>query len=303
MRVSTHNFTDTMVRLMQLNLQNVTKTSNQLSTGKRLLQPADDAVDTVKILHLNDELAAIRQYESNIKSAQGELQQQDILYSSMNSLLARARDLVLQATNGTNNLENQLSFATELDSLNEELVSLANYQTADGQYLFSGTDTIQQPVTETAGDYIYSGNSLYREVQVSATAKIQISQPGDELFFDASAPAPLNSIFDSLKAAANELRSPTNLSTVMSDTLAWIDNTTEKIGEAQTRGGGDLNLLDNILESHGDMALFSRQLKSELEDVDMIAAASQLSQQQVILSASQQVYASIKQLSLFNYLS
>ena len=301
MRITSQNFTETMVRLMQTNLQNVVKTQNQISTGKRLLQPSDDAVDTVKILHLNDELAVINQYQKNIQSVKGMLQQQDSIYSSINSLLARAKDILLQAANGTNNDENKATFANELESINEELVSLANYQTADGQYLFAGTNTTQQPITKATSNYTYNGNSLYREVEVSGSAKIQVLQPGDGLFFDPQQGS-LGNIFDAFQLVVNELRTQVNSSSAITSALGWIDTVSDKVGHAQTRGGGDLKLLDNIFNSHQDITLFATELKSQLEDVDLIEAASRLSQQQVILSASQQVYVSTKQLSLFNYI-
>lgn len=301
MRISTGNFNRVMLQVMQQTMTDLAKTSDQLSTGKRILQPSDDAIDTVKILHLNNELTAIGQFENNISSVTGWLQQQDALYSGMNDLLLRARDLLLQAANGTQSDADLKSFATELGSLNESLLSLANYQTADGQYLFSGTTTNQQPVVQSAGDYAYNGNNQYRQVAISGSAQVQITQPGNELFFDHSATPPLDSIFDALTTAVSELNNPVNLPTVLADTIVWIDATMERIGSAQTRSGSDLNLLDRVSESHADIRLFAEQLKSGIENIDMVEATTRLNQQQLILSASQQVYASIKQLSLFNY--
>lgn len=301
MRISTGNFNRVMLQVMQQTMTDLAKTSDQLSTGKRILQPSDDAIDTVKILHLNNELTAIGQFENNISSVTGWLQQQDALYSGMNDLLLRARDLLLQAANGTQSDADLKSFATELGSLNESLLSLANYQTADGQYLFSGTTTNQQPVVQSAGDYAYNGNNQYRQVAISGSAQVQITQPGNELFFDNSATPPLDSIFDALTTAVSELNNPVNLPTVLADTIVWIDASMERIGSAQTRSGSDLNLLDRVSESHADIRLFAEQLKSGIENIDMVEATTRLNQQQLILSASQQVYASIKQLSLFNY--
>ncbi|WP_256493235.1 flagellar hook-associated protein FlgL [Endozoicomonas sp. SCSIO W0465] len=301
MRISTGNFNRVMLQVMQQTMTDLAKTSDQLSTGKRILQPSDDAIDTVKILHLNNELTAIGQFENNISSVTGWLQQQDALYSGMNDLLLRARDLLLQASNGTQSNADLKSFATELGSLNESLLSLANYQTADGQYLFSGTTTNQQPVVQSVGDYAYNGNNQYRQVAISGSAQVQITQPGNELFFDNSATPPLDSIFDALTTAVSELNNPVNLPTVLADTIVWVDATMERIGSAQTRSGSDLNLVDRVSESHADIRLFAEQLKSGIENIDMVEATTRLNQQQLILSASQQVYASIKRLSLFNY--
>lgn len=301
MRISTGNFNRVMLQVMQQTMVDLSRTTDQISTGKRILQPSDDAIDTVKVLHLNNELTAISQFENNIEAATGWLQQQDALYSGMNDLLLRARDLLLQAANGTQSDANLKSFATELDSLNESLLSMANYQTADGQYLFAGTATNQQPVTQSGGDYVYNGNNQYRQVEISGSARVQLNQPGDELFFDGLATPPLDSVFSVLKAAVVELNNPVNLAPVLADTMNQVDSAMERIGNARTRSGSDLNLLDQVAGSHADIRLFAEQLKSNIENVDLVEATTRLNQQQIILTASQQVYASIKQLSLFNY--
>ena len=306
MRISTSYFNNLMLRAMQSSMNTLAKTTDQLATGKRILQPSDDAVDTVKLLHLDNELTSIRQYQDNIESAKSTLQQQDVSYSSMNDLLFRARDLMLQSANGTLDQSNRDAMADELDTIKDSLLALANDQQADGQYRFAGTNSTQQPITfDTVGTdgYVYSGNQEERLVNISGSAQIAVNRSGDELFFDNSFPAGQDSIFDALDAASAELRAPgPTFGTVIQDTIQWIDRSLDSIGRAQTTTGSNLDLIDRIAESHADFALMGEQFRSSLEDVDLVEASTKLSQQQVILSASQQVYSSVSQLSLFNYL-
>lgn len=303
MRISTSYFNNLMLKAMQSSMNTLVRTTNQLATGKRILQPSDDAVDTVKLLHLDNELTSIKQYQDNIESAKSALQQQDVMYRSMNDLLFRARDLMLQSANGTLNQSNRDALAGELDSIKDSLLALANDQQADGQYRFAGTNSQQQPVTLAAGDYIYNGNQEERFVSISGSAQIAVNRSGDELFFDSTSPAGHDSIFDTLEAASTELRNPgAVLSTVVQNTVGWIDDSLDKIGRVQTTTGSNLDLIDRVAESHADFQLMGEQLRSNLEDMDLVEASTKLSQQQVVLSASQQVYASITRLSLFNYL-
>ena len=302
MRIGTSHFNNLMLRAMQNSMQSLSRTTDQLATGKRILQPSDDAVDTVKLLHLENELTAIKQYQDNIDSGRALLQQQNVLYSSMNDLMLRARDIMLQAGNDTLSQSNRNALAHELDSINQSLLALANDQMADGQYRFSGTTSNQKPVSLSGTDYVYNGNSNQRVINISGSAQIPVIQSGDALFFDSSSPAGYDSIFDALDAAADGLRNPTALSTTVANTLSWIDNTVSMIGDAQSRAGSNLATLDRVEESHKDIKLMASQLHSGLEDVDMISATTQLNQQQVVLSATQQVYSSITKLSLFNYL-
>ena len=303
MRISTSYFNNLMLRAMQSSMNTLARTTDQLATGKRILQPSDDAVDTVKLLHLDNEMNSINQYQDNIESSKSVLQQQDVLYSSMNDLLFRARDLMLQSANGTLDQSNRDAIANELDNIKDSLLALANDQQADGQYRFAGTESREQPVTQVAGDYVYNGNQEERFVNISGSAQIAISRSGDELFFDNTSPAGHDSIFDALDAASSELRTPgATFSTMVQDTVEWVDRALDSIGRAQTTTGSNLDLIDRVAESHADFILMGEQLRSNLEDVDLVEASTRLGQQQVILSASQQVYSSISKLSLFNYL-
>ena len=302
MRISTSYFNNLMFRAMQSSMNTLARTTDQLATGKRILQPSDDAVDTVKLLHLDNELTSIKQYQENIESSKSALQQQDVLYGSMNDLLLRARDLMLLSSNGALDQSNRVALANELDSIKDSLLALANDQQADGQYRFSGTNSPQQAVNNVAGDYKYNGNEEERYVSISGSAQIAVNRSGDELFFDDTLPTREDSIFDALTAASAELRVPgANFATVVAGTIGWVDQTLDNIGKAQTTTGSNLDLIDRVAESHADFVLMGEQLRSNLEDVDLVEASTQLSQQQVILSASQQVYASINKLSLFNY--
>ena len=302
MRIGSSHFNNLMLQAMQNSMVSLSRTTDQVASGKRILQPSDDAVDTVKLLHLQNELNAINQYQDNIESGKALLQQQDVLYSSMNDLLFKARDIMLQVGNGTLNQSNRDAFAAELDSINQSLLALANDQQADGQYRFSGTTSDQKPIIKTGTDYVYNGNSSHRSINISGSAQVQVTQAGDSLFFDAAAPAGHDSIFDALEAAANELRTPVDVNTTVQNAINWVDNALGRVGDAQSLTGNSLSLLDRVAESHSDIELLANQLHSNLEDVDMIEATVRLNQQQVILSATQQVYAQVKQLSLFNYL-
>lgn len=290
-----------MLRAMQDGMARLAVTNEQMASGKRILQPSDDSVDTVKILQIKNEVTAIKQYEDNIDSARRILQQQDVLYSGMTEQLWRARDIILQSRNGTLTDQDYEPLAEELNTIAQSLLSLANYQQADGQYIFSGTLSTQKPVDEVAGDYSYNGNNNLRLVNISGSAQVTFNESAENLFFDPTATPPIDSIFDALSGAVDELRNPVSLNAVLSDAMTWIDATLDRVGIAQTKAGSNQTVLDRVGESHADIKLMLEKLHSSLEDVDMTKAATDLAQQQTLLSASQQVYANIKQLSLFNY--
>ena len=66
MRISTIQAFNTGVRGIQDNYSSLTRTQEQISTGKRMLTPADDPVGSVRLLQLEQEAGKLTQYRENI---------------------------------------------------------------------------------------------------------------------------------------------------------------------------------------------------------------------------------------------
>ena len=67
MRISTIQQFNSGVRGIQDNYANASRTQEQISTGKRILSPADDPVATVRLLQLSQESNKLQQYRTRIK--------------------------------------------------------------------------------------------------------------------------------------------------------------------------------------------------------------------------------------------
>ena len=88
----------------------------------------------------------------------------------------------------------------------------------------------------------------------------------------------------------------------LGDMLKTIDNTIAKVGQVQTRIGGRLNTMSSVGNSHEDVILMNKTLRSGLEDLDYAEAISRLNLQQTALTAAQQTFVKIQGMSLFDYM-
>src|SRR5688572_8664569 len=77
----------------------VDKTSQQISSGKRVLSPADDPVAATAILMLNQDLARTTQFSKNIDSGNNNLALEDTALQSVISLVQRLKELSVSAGN------------------------------------------------------------------------------------------------------------------------------------------------------------------------------------------------------------
>lgn len=185
MRISTIQAFNTGVRGIQDNYSSVTRTQEQISSGKRMLTPADDPVASVRLLQLDQEASKLSQYKENITAGTNSLTQQEAVLNSVNNVLQRVREITLEAGNGALDAGGRQALAQELAEREDELYGLLNSQNARGEYLFGGYRSDTQPfVRQPDGSYSYEGDEGQRSIQIGSSKMVAINDNGKELFVD-----------------------------------------------------------------------------------------------------------------------
>ena len=183
MRISTLQAFNNGVAGLQRNYANATRTQEQISTGNRILTPADDPVASVRLLQLEQQQNVLGQYNANLTAAKNSLTQEEVTLNSVNTVLQRVRELAVQAGNGGLSAEDRKSIAAELTEREDELLSLMNTRNARGEYLFSGFQGKTQPfVRDGEGSYSYQGDEGQRKLQIASSLNIAISDNGKSIF-------------------------------------------------------------------------------------------------------------------------
>ncbi|MCO6055427.1 flagellar hook-associated protein FlgL [Pseudomonas sp. MOB-449] len=183
MRISTIQQFNNGVTGLQRNYSNVTRTQEQISTGNRILTPADDPVASVRLLQLDQQQGVLEQYKSNLTAAKNSLTQEEVTLKSATTILQRVKELAGQAGNGALSAEDRKSIAAELREREDELLGLMNTRNARGEYLFSGFQGKTQPFERNPdGTYRYNGDDGQRELQIASSLQIPISDNGKRTF-------------------------------------------------------------------------------------------------------------------------
>lgn len=161
------------------------KTSEQVSTGKKVNRPSDDPVAAARILKLNQEVARIEQYQRNAGLAENRLEQEESALSSMTDVLQRVRELTVQAGNATLSAEDRQSIAAELRQRLDQLANQANARDASGEYIFSGFQGETEAFGKNiSGHYVYQGDEGQRKLEIDEGVSVAISDHGKGLFVD-----------------------------------------------------------------------------------------------------------------------
>lgn len=159
MRISTIQAFNNQVAGLQRNYSNVTRTQEQISTGKRILTPADDPVASVRLLQLSQEESLNGQYKSNITAAKNSLNAEEAVLTSVGNVLQRIREIAVQAGDGGQDSTDKAALGTELQQREDELLSLLNSRDSSGKYLFGGSQADTAPFVRNAdGTYSYLGD-------------------------------------------------------------------------------------------------------------------------------------------------
>jgi flagellar hook-associated protein 3 FlgL len=285
----------------QLKLQ---QTQMQLSTGKKLLTPSDDPAAAARGIDLNQGIKQTEQYQSNINTARQRLSLEDGVLQNAVSVLHKIKELGIQGLNDTNSPSDRIIIATEMKSLNEHLVGLANTRNANGEYLFSGFKSATQPFSKNtaSGGYNYDGGSNQRAIQIGETRQIADGDLGINVFGTPANSLPAAgsnaNIFEAIDRFAADLRSNAPIPASLDDVASAL----EKMLTVEASVGARLNALDNQEELNADFVLDMKTVLSSTEDLDYAEAISKFNLQTVSLQAAQQAFTQVKKLSLFNYL-
>ena len=185
MRISTMQQFNSGVRSILSNQESTTKTQQQISTGRRVLTPADDPIASTRILQLQQDISLRNQFEENVTAARNRQNLEESILSSVEENLTAIRTLTVSAGNGSTTNEDRTYIAYEIEERLDALVSLMNTKDASNTYIFAGFKGETLPFQpRDGGGYIYEGDDGERNLDISNSTSVQTNDSGKELFVD-----------------------------------------------------------------------------------------------------------------------
>ena len=304
MRISSLYNSDAMLAQLGVNGTRMSKLMEQMATQKRINVPSDDPVAATRLVQLNREQSAIKQYQSNISRLSGSLASQEAHVSAMSNQLLSLNDKLLAAANGTHSSEDMNGFGTELSSMLDSLVASINAQNESGSYLFSGTKTDAKPVVwdEAQGKYVYQGNDGSRETTVANGVSVTENTNVVQAFGNGSDLDMLNK----LKALSEKMQDPdipvSDYQDEMQEMLMLSSDTRDKVAAMFTDLGGRQNRLTMLGDAHTDVSTANDQVVRDLSDTDWATTSINLQLYTNSVQVTNKAYSMISQLSLFSML-
>jgi len=128
----------------------ISNTQSGISSGLAFTTASQDPVGAGLVAGYNQVLAQSQQYTSNGSSATGSLNIEDSALTQLQNQLQSLRDLALEANNATESPADLSAIATQVQQIQQSILSVANTQDGSGNYIFAGYSTQTQPFAQTA---------------------------------------------------------------------------------------------------------------------------------------------------------
>jgi flagellar hook-associated protein 3 FlgL len=288
MRVSTSQFYFQSTQLMSQKTADVNDQMAHLSSSKRVLTAKDDAISYSTLSGFNDDLANIEKYKRNITMAENNNSMQEVIFADVETLLDTFKQDMLLANNGRMSDEDLQSIASQMRNSLDQLIDLANSQDEQGDYIFSGYQTEQQPFSQQVdGSVVYSGDKGVNELQIAKNINIATNQPGDDAFLNVE-----NAIGD---FTANYPNSPANTSGVtvesanITDRHAYNGSTPHSYTFTFGPGADELNVLDGVTNVYSTTSYSAGQNIPLSNGVDVTLSGNPLPGENFTLSETAEI--------------
>lgn len=404
MRISTRTIFESGTSQLGTLQSQMARTQMQLSTNKRILTPSDDPIASARALEVTQSKSVNEQFGANRDNARNSLVMVEQSLGNATNLLQDVKTMVVRAGNAALSNTDLKSIADEIEGRMEDLLGIANSSDGSGDYLFSGYKTSTQPFTRTAAGAEYNGDQGARELQVSTSRKLPVSDSGASVFlsnatgngrfetradpgnaarggtgvvstgtsesaltnhdysisftvtpagttytvtddtlgavvgapdqpfktgekiaFDGVAldikgapangdkftvePSEKRSVFESITELVSALRAGKTgdgpsaaMANALNKAHENIGNSIDNVLSVRSSVGSRLNELDYLDSAGDDLDIQYSSTLSELQDLDMVKAITEFTQQQFALEAAQKSFKAMSGLSLFNFI-
>jgi len=303
-RISTSMMYQQSIAGMQSRQVRIEHISRQLDSLERLVTAKDDPVAAGAAQRLDRTLAALTQYGKNANGVESRLGLQANALSQAGEVMARVRELTIEAGSGALSQEDRKTIANEIGQLQKTLLDLANTADGNGRYLFAGTADADAPFARTGGKLEYHGNQTQRQIEIAPDTLVKDVIPGSEIFYGIGPEQ--QDVFSVLERLVDALGQPAStpderaaLNAALDAGLRDIALAGDKFIDAHAAIGAQLKTIETTAELRAANEVTLKTELSGLRDLDFVEAIGDLNLEKIALQAAQTVFMQMQSMSLF----
>jgi len=240
---------------MTVNNRALSKTMEQLSTGKRINAAADDAAGLAIANRMTAQIKALDQSVRNANDGISMMQTAEGATKEITTMLQRMRELSVQAANDSYSAGDRTAIAGEMTQLTSEITRVASN-------------------TQWNGMSILSGGTAY------STMTFQVGTEGD-------ATSAITVGFTAMSAGALTISALSVSTSVQAQaSIELLDTAITAVDTFRSGLGARINRLTSSADNLANIALNTSASRSQIEDTDYAKATTELAKSQIIQQAA-----------------
>lgn len=271
MRVTTLGNTNAMRDVINSSQSTLSEVQDQIATGVKFNRSSQAPSDAATYLRNQRSLDRLTQLERNSSNARLWLNTTDTALQDGVTSLTRARTLGVQGATDTNSPEARSAIASNLRSIADEMLTLANSE-VNGRPIFAGTadTTIAYDAT---GNYLGDNGEVLRSV--TQTDKFSVAASGPIAFGTVDGADPYNgTVFQVINQLADMVEAG-DVDEIRAGIEA-LDAAMVRMQSETGRIGGLAARLDEIDSRNLEQQVSTQSQISDVRDVDMADAILRL---------------------------
>ena len=275
----------------------------RLSSGKKINSAADDAAGFAIAERMTAQVRGLNMATKNANDGLSMLATIENATNDVTDMLQRVRELAVQASNDTNSLDDREYLQKEVDSLLNEINRVASQTVYNDQVVLDGTHSGQLQVGTENGQNVafniksidtdtlgLTGNSSAASGAVDTGAFVADVKPGvlatttaDAVVFSSDGTVDLATMASAASAAGDNILGLSVLSAADAEqALSKISAAIEQVAGNRAEYGAMSNRLEYTVSNLMNVAEFTTQARSRIEDADFAAESARLSKAQVL---------------------
>ena len=247
-----------------VNERSLNAAMTQLATGRRVNAASDDAAGMAIGNRMTAQIRGLTQAVRNANDGISLMQTADSAAAGISDILFRMKELVVQATNGTNSTSDKAALQSEYSSLQSEITRISDKTSWNGTYF----------VGASAGAFTF-------QIGADAGATMTVST------IDLDGATGMATV---VAAAA---------SVTDSSSLTKIDAAIEAVDSFRADLGAKVNRLAYAADNLTNVATNTAASRSRILDADYGQATSQLARAQIVMQAGNAMLAQANQQPAF----
>ncbi len=292
MRISTAYQFETYSADMRRAQERLAIAGRQVSSGKRVERPSDDPLGTSRILQMRSYKSATEQYTKNLNVGKGTLGYTEEALGSAFSSISRAYTLAVQGANGATDQAGRNAMATEISTIQERLLQIANTRGPSGGYVFAGQNNGSVPYTVSGNALSFAGDSNPIVIEAGPNETMQVNAPGEPLFSETYA---------KLETLKNNLLGG-NVGALSGVSIDEMKGAMDSISAIRGQVGARLRQVDEYSQQYTRRVDDLTQSISDIEEVDIAQALTNYQLAQTAYEASLRVASQGFNLSLMDFI-